>query len=288
MVIVTVLSLVLLNIERRENYLEIVRTGISTLTYPLQFLADLPSRITGYLSESFASQDVMLRELDKMRQENNLLQVRLQKYDSLEMENMRLRSLLGSSYKLSDQILVTELMQVDLDPFRHQIVINKGSQAGVYVGQPALDAHGIMGQVTHVTPWNATVLLVTDSSHTIPVQVNRTGLRTIAVGTGDISSLRLPFLPNNADIQQGDLLVTSGLGGRFPAGYPVAAIDKIERDPGAHFTEATAAPKAFLDRTREVLLVWTASTAAQSATGNPTDTTGKPDAPAPAPEKGGN
>ncbi|MBU0501270.1 MAG: rod shape-determining protein MreC [Gammaproteobacteria bacterium] len=281
MVIVTVLSLVLLNIERRDNYLEIVRTGISTLTYPLQFLADLPSRISGFLSETFASRDLMLGEIEKTRQENSLLQARLQKFDALEMENMRLRSLLGSSYKLSDQILVSELMQVDLDPFRHQILINKGSQAGVYVGQPALDAHGVMGQVIHITPWSASVLLITDSSHTMPVQVNRTGLRTIAVGTGDISSLRLPFLPNNADIQEGDLLVTSGLGGRFPAGYPVAAIDKIERNPGAHFTEATATPRAFLDRTREVLLVWTASTTGQPAKE-------APPASAPTPTKGEN
>lgn len=288
MVIVAVLSLVLLNIERRENYLEVVRTGISTITYPLQFLADLPSRVSEFLSEAFASRDAMLGEIDKMRQENSLLQARLQKFDALEMENMRLRSLLGSSYKLSDQILVTELMQVDLDPFRHQIVINKGSQAGVYIGQPALDAHGVMGQVTHVTPWNASVLLITDSSHTLPVQINRTGLRTIAVGTGDISSLRLPFLPNNADIQEGDLLVTSGLGGRFPSGYPVAAIDKIERNPGAHFTEATATPKAYLDRTREVLLVWTASTPRQPAQEAQPGSEDKPEAAPTAPAKGEN
>lgn len=285
--VVVVLSLVLLNIERRENYLELVRSSISTLTYPLQFLADLPARVTNLLSESFASQDVMLGELEKLKQENVRLQARLQKFDALEMENMRLRSLLGSSYKLGDQVLVTELMQVDLDPFRHQVVINKGTQSGAYVGQPALDAHGVMGQVTHTTPWNATVLLITDSSHTLPVQINRTGLRTIAVGTGDISTLRLPFLPNNADIQKGDLLVTSGLGGRFPAGYPVATIDIIERDPGAHFTEATAVPMAHLDRSREVLLVWTGQPNTP-APGEPAPDKKPEEASAPPPAKGEN
>ncbi len=136
-------------------------------------------------------------------------------------------------------------------------MINKGSSSGVFVGQPVLDAKAVMGQVVRVTPGSATVLLITDSAHALPVQVNRNGLRTIAEGTGFVNRLQLPHLPNNADIREGDLLVTSGLGGHFPPGYPVAEVTEVKREPGKPFSTIIAAPSAHLERTREVLLVWT-------------------------------
>jgi rod shape-determining protein MreC len=182
--------------------------------------------------------------------------VQLQKLASLEAENMRLRELLDSSFKVGEKVLIAELLSVNLDPYKHQIVINKGKSNGVYPGQPLLDAKGVMGQMVHVGPYTSTAILITDSSHAIPVQVNRNGLRTIAIGSGTINRLELPYIPNNADIRPGDLLVTSGLGGHFPAGYPVAEVSAIQHDPGHTFSIVAATPMADLNRSREVLLVW--------------------------------
>jgi rod shape-determining protein MreC len=152
---------------------------------------------------------------------------------------------------------VAELSSVDLDPYKQQVIINKGAASGVFRGQPVLDAQAVMGQVVSTTPFSSTVLLITDSSHALPVQVLRNGLRTIAIGTGRIDELTLPYLPTNSDIVEGDLLVTSGLGGKFPPGYPVAQVTRIDRSPDAPFSNVTAEPRAHLDRSREVLLVWT-------------------------------
>ena len=169
---------------------------------------------------------------------------------------MRLRDLVSSSFKIGDRVLIAELESVDLDPYRQQVMINKGSSSGVFVGQPALDANAVMGQVIRVTPGTATVLMITDAEHALPVQVNRNGLRTIAEGTGFIDRLQLRHLPNNADIREGDLLVTSGLGGHFPPGYPVARVSEVRHEPGKPFATVIATPSAHLERTREVLLVW--------------------------------
>ena len=177
--------------------------------------------------------------------------------ESLEIENIRLRELLDSSFEVGEKVLVAELMSVNLDPYKHQIVINKGELHHIYRGQPLLDADGVMGQVVHVGPYTSTAVLITDTSHATPVQVNRNGLRTIALGSGTLNRLDLPYLSNNADVVPGDLLVTSGLGGRFPPGYPVATVTRIDRSPDEPFSNVQAEPRAHLDRSREVLLVWT-------------------------------
>lgn len=158
---------------------------------------------------------------------------------------------------MGERVLIAELQAVDLDPYKQQIVINKGSRSGVFNGQPVLDAQAVMGQVIHTSPMHSTVLLITDASHALPVQVLRNDLRTVAVGSGEISSLKLPFLPRNADIRKGDTLVTSGLGGVFPPGYPVARISQVKQEAGQHFIHIEATPLAHLDRSKEVLLVWT-------------------------------
>jgi rod shape-determining protein MreC len=146
---------------------------------------------------------------------------------------------------------------VEQDPFRQVVLIDKGSSSGLYKGQPVLDADAVVGQVTHTNPYTANVLLITDATHALPVQVQRNGLRTIALGTGLINRLELPHLPNNADIRVGDLLTTSGLGGRFPPGYPVARVVEVRHEPGRPFAWIIAETSAQLDRLREVLLVWT-------------------------------
>ncbi|MCG8428624.1 MAG: rod shape-determining protein MreC [Chromatiales bacterium] len=250
-------SLTLMVVDHRQHHLETVRAFLSVLVSPLHYIADLPLSATNWLTNTFASHNRLLNENRELRKENILLQAQQQKLAALEAENMRLRDLLESSFKIGDRVLVSELIAVDLDPFKQQVLINKGSSSGIYQGQPVLDANAVMGQVIHVNRFTSTVLLLTDSSHALPVQVNRNGLRTVAMGTGKIGELELPHLPNNADIQVGDLLVTSGLGGRFPPGYPVAEITSVKTEPGQHFAHVTARPTAHLDRTREALLVWT-------------------------------
>jgi len=191
-----------------------------------------------------------------LRQKDLLLEARLQKLKALELENARLRRLLTSARRFQEErVLVAELLAVDLDPYRQEILINKGSDQGVYVGQPLLDAHGVMGQITHVTPVSATAILISDPGHALPVQLNRNGLRTLVVGTGDPRRLIVRYVPSSGDVQIGDVLNTSGLGGRFPADYPVAEITHIERRPGEAFARIEARPFSQLGRAREVLLV---------------------------------
>ena len=174
----------------------------------------------------------------------------------MQVENQQLRALLESSKTIGERVLIAELLSVDLDPYKREIVINKGSREGVYAGQPIIDASGVMGQVVHVGPFSSTALLITDPSHALPVQVNRNGLRAIAVGVGSENYIELPHLPNNADILVGDLLVSSGLGCVFPTGYPVGRITQIDTDPSLPFAKVIAEPTARLNRSREVLLVW--------------------------------
>jgi rod shape-determining protein MreC len=245
--------------DHRFRQLDVLRSTLSVAVYPLYYLASLPSNLGRLVERRLATEEELRARNARLERQNLSLQARLQQFDALQEENMRLRDLLGSSFKIGDRVLIAELLSVDLDPYRQQILINKGSTSGVFVGQPVLDASAVMGQVVRVNPLIATVLLITDASHALPVQVNRNGLRTIAAGTGVVNELELPHLPNNADIREGDLLVTSGLGGHFPAGYPVARVTEVRREPGKPFATVIATPTARLDRTREVLLVWTLS-----------------------------
>lgn len=245
--------------DHRFQHLLPVRSTLSVATYPLHYLADLPVSAGRWIAGALASRRDLQQQNRQFQLENLQLRARLQQFEALEAENMRLRDLVESSFKIGDRVLIAELLAVDLDPYKQQVLINQGSLAGVFVGQPVLDANAVMGQITHVNPMTSTVLLITDASHALPVQVNRNGLRTIAFGTGRIHELELPHLPHNADIRENDLLVTSGLAGRFPPGYPVARVTKINREPGEPFATVIATPSAHLERTREVLLVWTLS-----------------------------
>ncbi len=255
--VAVILSLTLLLLDHRFHHLQQLRSALTFVTYPLHYLADLPFTASRWFSETTSSRERLLESNRELRTENLRLRADLQKYQSLEAENMRLRDLLDSSFKVGDRVLVAELSSVDLDPYKQQVIINKGAISGVFEGQPVLDANAVMGQVTNVTPLTSTVLLITDTSHALPVQVLRNGLRTIALGTGRIDALKLPYLPTNSDIREGDMLVTSGLGGKFPPGYPVATVNRIDRSPDAPFSNIIAQPSAHLDRSREVLLVWT-------------------------------
>jgi rod shape-determining protein MreC len=242
-------------LDHRRHLAQPVREGFAAVVYPIHALVDMPFELVDLLSEQFSTRRQLIEENSRLRTQQLLYEARLQRLDALERENISLRELLQSSYEVTESVLIAELMRVDLDPAVHLIQISKGSRTGVYVGQPVLDAAGIVGQVDEVTPFASTVRLITDPSHAIPVQVNRNGIRAIAHGTGVTSSLDLVNVPSNADIQTGDLLVSSGLGGRFPAGYPVAHVSSVEVEPGRPFARVRAQPTAALDRSREFLLV---------------------------------
>lgn len=248
-------SIVLIGVDHRHDILEPVRQTLSAAVHPVRLTAELPLSLVDMASQRFRTREELTSELERLRRRQLLYEARLQRLDALEVENIRLHELLDSSHNLNQSVLIAELIEIDLAPYRHLIQINKGSNSGVYNGQPVLDADGVVGQVDEVGPFSARVRLITDPSHALPVQVNRNGVRAIASGTGQSQELEITSLPNNTDVREGDLLVTSGLGGRFPQGYPVARIATVEAQPGRSFARVTATPTGALDRIQEVLLV---------------------------------
>ncbi|RKZ70255.1 MAG: rod shape-determining protein MreC [Gammaproteobacteria bacterium] len=249
-------SLIMMTVDHRQGHLEKLRSTLSVFVYPLQYIANLPVTVTNWATEALTTRTRLVEENALLRDEQLVLSSKIQKFEILEAENERLREMLESSKRLDERVLIAKLLAVDLQPFRHQIVINKGQREGVYDGQPIVDANGVMGQIVHVGPFSSTVLLLTDPTHAIPVQVNRNGLRSVAVGTGQNHVLQLEHLSNNVDIKEGDLVVSSGLGSRFPPGYPVGVVQTISRVPGEPFAKVTILPSAQLEKSREVLLVW--------------------------------
>ncbi|MDH3526090.1 MAG: rod shape-determining protein MreC [Gammaproteobacteria bacterium] len=280
LVLLVTLSITLMMMDHRQNHIDSLRAGLSLLVYPLQLAVEMPGAVSEWFRESLATRRQLQEENASLRTQMLMLKARGQKLQALETENIRLRELLDSAFMIGERVLVAELMSVDLDPYKHQVLINKGELDKIYPGQPILDADGVMGQVVHVGPYTSTAILITDTSHALPVQVNRNGIRTIALGSGTINRLELPYIPNNADIQPGDLLVTSGLGGRFPPGYPVAVVQGVQHDPGRSFAAVVATPSAKLNRSREILLVWPGDTSTLE-----TSSTGQTEAPLPPEEQ---
>lgn len=247
-----------MTLDHRANYLETIRGALSVVLYPLQFMVDAPMRASSWAGDTLTSRSELLQELEDLRARQLVYKAELQKLIAVETENHRLRELLQSSQRVAQKVLIAEILAADLDPFSRQVVLNKGSDHGVFRGQPILDSDGAMGQVIHVGPISSTAMLLTDTNSAIPVQVLRNGLRSIAVGSADQNSLELPYLANNADVEIGDLLVTSGLGGRFPSGYPVGRVTAVEKDMRQSYAKVVATPTARVDRVREVLLVFSA------------------------------
>jgi len=245
-------------LDHRGSRLHGVRQSLSVAVYPIQLLVDMPFSAWHWLTVSLVERQTLLEENDRLRRDQLSTDVRLQRLAALESENSRLRELLESTARLTDRVLIAEILSVDLDPYRQRFNVNRGLNDGAYVGQALLDANGIVGQLVRVGPLTAEAVLITDADHAVPVTVNRTGLRTIAIGTGDSGRLRLPYLTNTADIEVGDLLLSSGLGGVFPPGYPVGRVLEVRMRPGQSFADVIAEPAAALDRDREVLLVWAA------------------------------
>jgi len=252
-----VLSAVLMVVDARFEVLQPLRAKLGVITGPAYQVARLPVTLWQALTQQFTSRSELMAENEKLKAEALLMQGRLQKLATLTEQNVRLRELLNSAALVDEKVLVTELIGIDPNPFTHRILIDKGEKDGVFLGQPVLDARGLMGQVVEVMPYTARVLLLTDTNHSIPVQVNRNGLRAIAAGSGNPERLELRHVADTADIKEGDLLVSSGMGQRFPAGYPVATVSEVVHDSGQPFAIVRAVPTAALNRSRYMLLVFT-------------------------------
>ena len=249
------ICITLMFVDQRFNHLEVVRSNISVVLSPLRYLVSLPAITGHWVGDWFTSHTELSRENSTLRAEGRILNARLQKMQVLQAENMRLHNMLGSSRKLADQVLVAELLSVDQNPYRQLIEINKGAIEGVAIGHAVIDDFGVMGQVIHVNRYTATTILISDPEHAIPVQFTRSGTRSVAFGNGSADQLELRYLPATADIMVGDQLVTSGLGGRFPANYPVATVTSISEDLTRGFVSVLAKPLARLDSSREVLVI---------------------------------
>lgn len=257
--VLVVLSVTLMVVDARFTLLKPVRSQMSLVLMQSYWITDLPQRLWQGVASQFGSRTELVAENEKLKTENLLLQGRMQKLAALTEQNVRLRELLNSSALVNEKVEVAELIGMDPNPFTHRIIINKGERDGVVLGQPVLDARGLMGQVVELMPYTSRVLLLTDTTHSIPVQVNRNGLRAIASGTGNPERLELRHVADTADIKVGDLLVSSGLGQRFPAGYPVATVKEVIHDSGQPFAIVRAVPTAALNRSRYLLLVFSDS-----------------------------
>ncbi|MDV2077088.1 rod shape-determining protein MreC [Marinobacter xestospongiae] len=256
LLLVVLLSVGLFVAEARFERVEQVRSSIATGLAPVYWLGNAPSQFQDWVAGLMTTREDLLEENDALKARLLILERRALKYAALAAENNELRQLMNSSELLDDRVVVAEIVSVSPDPFSHEVVINKGSRDGLSAGQAILDAHGLMGQVVQTSSFTSRVLLISDSSHAVPVEVVRNGLRAILLGNGDIDALELVHVPDTADVREGDLLVSSGLGGRFPKGYPVAEVSGIHKDPGEPFVQIEARPKAELSRSEMVLVVF--------------------------------
>lgn len=272
--LVVVLALALIVVDARFDKLSAVRSALATGLTPIYWLSNAPTQFSDWVASLLDSKGELKRDNEELQARLMVLQRRALKYAALASENNELRRLMNSSEVLDDRVIVSQVVSVSPDPFAHEVVINKGRSDGVHEGQAILDSGGLMGQVTRVSQVTSRVLLVSDSSHAVPVEVVRNGLRGILLGTGKVNSLELVHLPDTANIREGDLLVSSGLGGRFPRGYPVAEVSRISKEPGEPFIGIEAKPTAKLNQSRMLLVVFQAPAPPDS---------GSEDQPAPAP-----
>ena len=271
-VLYCLLALGLIIFDKRYDHLGKIRRALSFVAYPVQLAVASPFEGWHWFRESVSTRDTLRADKARLEADLRVAQFRLQRYEALEAESQRLRALRENTAGVADRFIIGDIMDVDLDAFRERVLVDKGASQGVFVGQAVLDSGGVFGQVARIEQYTSEVILISDPAHAIPVQINRTGLRTVAVGTGDTSRLKLPYLPTSADVQVGDLLVTSGLGGGFPVGYPVGTVARVRRDPAQSLAEVDIKPAAALDRSRELMLVWLkpgsvpSMTAAEAAT----------------------
>lgn len=250
-----VLSLTLMNLDQRAQWSQRIRYGLEAAAYPVQVAVNSPLAAWHWMTDSFSTRSTLTKQNTELRDQVQQLQIAVLRQQALEQENSQLRELHAALPPLIKKWMVAEVIGVDSGMLRQRLIINKGKHHGVELNEPVIDATGILGQVAHIGPWSSEVILITDPEHAIPVQVARTGLRTIAVGAGNTDELLLPYLAANSDVKSGDLLTSSGLGGVFPAGYPVGRITGVRREANQLLAQVRAAPQAKVDRTREVMLI---------------------------------
>lgn len=259
LVLAVACSVGLMFVDRYTESATQIRSLLTSAVSPLFYAASLPESLIAGASEQLTSQQQLLTENAQLK--DRLLQqdVQLQLLAFLQQENDKLRALLGSAPVVQGQRLIAEVLAVYSHPFSHQIVLNKGSNDGVSVHQPIIDEKGIVGQIVSVGPTSSRALLISDNTHAISVRTERTGVRTVAEGLGQWDMLRVIHLPLSTDIREGDRLLTSGLDGRFPEGYPVAEVVQVIKDASQPFITVHARPYASLDRIRHVLILWPGS-----------------------------
>ena len=255
-VLYSLLALALIIIDKRYSNLIRIRQWLSVIVYPMQVAVASPFEGWDWFRDSVTTRGALRADKAKLEAELRMAQFRLQRYEALEAESQRLRALRDATATVTDRFVIGDIMNLDLDAFRERVTVDKGAGDGVFVGQAVVDSGGVFGQVARVGQLTSEVILISDAAHAIPVQINRNGLRTIAVGTGEVGRLKLPYLPTSADVVAGDLLVTSGLGGGFPPGYPVGTVAEVRRDPAQSLADVNVKPAAALDRSRELMFVW--------------------------------
>jgi rod shape-determining protein MreC len=256
LILALIISGILMFADHRLDSFGTIRTYLNSLVSPLQYVANIPSGMLNWSAQRLASQQQLLSENTLLKNENLLMRESVQQFETLKVENDRLRTLLGSPLQEGRRKMVAELMAVDNNPYSHQVIIDKGTSDGVFEGQPVLDANGIVGQVLHVAATTSRILLITDITHAVPVRVARNNVRLVASGSGELGDLAIHHMPHNTDLREGDLLISSGLGEVFPAGYPLAVVSTIIKDEGRPFATVNAAPIALLDRLKYLLLLW--------------------------------
>jgi rod shape-determining protein MreC len=255
LVFFSVLSLLLLFVDARYQYLESTRKVLAIMIYPLQRLTALPGETVGQIAVYFETQEKLLADNLQLRQQQNEDAARLLQMQVIQAENAQLRTLLELKQRVDYPMQMAEIMYVERDIFKRKLFIDKGAQANVLPGQVVVDNAGVVGQVTRVYPWLSEVTLVTDKDHAVPIQILRNGLRAVVFGSGDINEMALRYMPVSTDIVVGDMLVTSGIDGTYPPDLPVAQVTRIERDPAFPFARITCAPLAGVDRHRSLLIV---------------------------------
>ena len=262
---VALLAVLLMIVDNFTSWLKPAYSAADNLVRPLYWIANIPLRVQEWSANSLTPRSEIESDNLRLSKESLIYHGQLQRMSDLAAENMRLRRLLNATELLQDSVLVTEVIGVSANPLRHTLTVDRGSADNVFVGQPLLDAEGLMGQIITVHKNHSTALLITDSNHALPVQVLRNGLRSIAEGRADYNRLNLKFVSPTADIREGDKLVSSGLGGLYPAGYPVGTVLSIVNKPGDNFLEIDIDPSAEIDRSRHLLLLYTSRDSAADA-----------------------
>ena len=248
------LSLALMVVDTHFKYLYEVRQTIAVVLYPIQNLAHLPTAISNLANDFFIAQD-LADENARFKQQHLIDSGKLQQLSALTIENEHLRKLLEATQKNKSKAILAEIRSVPRDPFNLTIILDKGSQNGAQNGQVIVDNLGVIGQITHTYPWSSEAALITDKNHSVPVQILRNGLRSVASGTGKYKTLELNYMANNVDIQEGDQIVTSGIGDVYPSGLPVALVSKVKRDISSAFAYIICTTIAGVDRNKQVLIL---------------------------------